>query len=244
MYRPLVIVAFISGCRDIVLSRRIIVIERRQKCHWLILIAVVKRCLRQRRRFKSLRRRFKVLISKEYIRILIMRTNNAGNICEIINGEIFKIIIVMMYEFPLVLPLLFCTMLICSVLNAIIAEAADDWFTASPAAAVELSKFVAADVPIAWVVPLYFCRCSRTEIEYLPLHSLKPYLFKQAYNVINKLFITGTNILHTNCRQLFRWDPAPSTSPTSTKAEDMGLPTSWCLSKKTYRCCIYLVSTI
>jgi hypothetical protein len=75
------------------------------------------------------------------------------------------------------------------------------------------------------------------------IHSNRIY-FKQAYNVINNLFITRTNILHTKCRQLFRWDPAPSTCPTSTKAEDMGLPTSWCLSKKTYRCCIYLVSTI
>ena len=96
--------------------------------------------------------------------------------------------------------------------------------------AVELIKFVTADVPIVWVVPLSHWRCSRTEIDLklkntYHIHSKNHIYLKQAYNVINNLFIT-CNTLHTRCKQLFRWDPTPSTCPTLTKAEDMGLPTS------------------
>ena len=96
--------------------------------------------------------------------------------------------------------------------------------------ALELIKFVPDNIPIVWFVPLSYWRCSRTDIDlnlndtYHYIHSNRIYL-KQTYNVINNLFIKR-NTLHTKCKQLFRWDPTPSTCSTLTKAEDMGLPTS------------------
>ena len=149
-----------------------------------------------------------------------------------ISREIFPRCCMNCMNFPLVLLSLFCAKVICSVLNATPADAVESycWCCWRLLKAVELIKFVTADVPIVWVVPLSHWRCSRTEIDLklkntYHIHSKNHIYLKQAYNVINNLFITR-NTLHTRCKQLFRWDPTPSTCPTLTKAEDMGLPTS------------------